>query len=226
MTSRRAQKRRALESALDALEADSASSAYAGRGLHAVARATKGGFSGDHPSRRQARNLDRQGQGDADPQTRRWRSRPADRPGVRGRPREGNGPIAGSRPGAVGPKADERAPEGSQHRARRSAVTSRRAQRRAMEPTVPEPGRPLERWRPPEALTLPNGRDLEIFAGLERRVVVGAGARARLPTTNPPALPRTDGQVGDTLGTATGRWRPSCSCLEAALQRHRRDELR
>ena len=107
------------------LEAGSASCAYAVRGVQSTAAATEGGLPVDHPSHRQARNLDRDGQGGADPRARPRRPRPADRPGVRSRPRERNGPIAAPRPGAVDPKADERTPEGSQHRARDSAVTSR-----------------------------------------------------------------------------------------------------
>lgn len=43
MTSRRAQKRRALKRAADVLEAGSASCAYAGRGVQSVAAATEGG---------------------------------------------------------------------------------------------------------------------------------------------------------------------------------------
>jgi hypothetical protein len=124
VTSRRAQ-RRALERADDVLEAGSASRAYAVRRVQSTAAATEGGSPVDHPSHRQARNLDRQGQGGADPRPRPRRPRPADSPGVRRRPRERNGPIAAPRPGAVDPKADERTPKGSQHRAPDSAVTSR-----------------------------------------------------------------------------------------------------
>jgi hypothetical protein len=121
--------RRALERADDVLEAGSASCAYAVRRVQSTAAATEGGSPVDHPSHRQARNLDRQGRGGADPRARPRRPRPADSPGVRSRPRERNGPIAAPRPGAVDPKADERTPEGSQHRARDSAVTSRQGRR-------------------------------------------------------------------------------------------------
>jgi hypothetical protein len=103
-----------------------------------VASVPEGG-SIDHPSRRRSPSLDRKGQGDADPQARRRRSRPADRSGVRSRPGERDGSIAEARPEAVDPEADERGPQGSQHRARDSALTSRRGRRRAR--TRPRPRR-------------------------------------------------------------------------------------
>src|SRR6266567_3863119 len=62
--------RRALERALDALEADPASCAYDARTVQSVAAATEGGSPVDHPSRRQAPSLDQQGQGGADPRAR------------------------------------------------------------------------------------------------------------------------------------------------------------
>jgi hypothetical protein len=111
-----------------------------------VASAPKGG-SVDHPPRRRSPSLDRKGQGDADPQARRRRSRPADRPRVRSRPGERDGSIAEARPEAVDPKADERGPQGSQHRARGSDVASRRAQRRARgAPASPRCRRPAGSW--------------------------------------------------------------------------------
>jgi hypothetical protein len=78
VTSRRTP-RRARQRALDALEADPVSSAYDDSG-ESLAAATEGGPPVDY----QAQDLDRQSRGGADPRARPRRSRPADRPGVRG----------------------------------------------------------------------------------------------------------------------------------------------